>query len=115
MLLLQRIHGLVEMYAMAMKRGQPAGRLPRIIRRTLPDAVGEPEEPVRDDRRSGDGREPGDESRGERDRARADAARRAWRRSNRRWRSRSTQMKDQHAVKEESTAGDRADDAGKAT
>lgn len=36
MLLLQRIHGLVEMYAMAIKRGQPAGPLVQNLRRTLP-------------------------------------------------------------------------------
>jgi hypothetical protein len=36
MLLLQRIHGLVETYAMAIKRGQPAGPLVQNIRRTMP-------------------------------------------------------------------------------
>ena len=36
MLLLQRIHGLVEMYAMAIKRGQPAGQLVQNLRRTFP-------------------------------------------------------------------------------
>ena len=36
MLLLQRIHGLVEMYAMAIKRGQPAGPLVQNLRRTFP-------------------------------------------------------------------------------
>ena len=36
MLLLQRIHGLVEMYAMAIKRGQPGGPLLQNLRRTFP-------------------------------------------------------------------------------
>jgi len=36
MLLLQRIHGLVEMYAMAIKRGQPAGPFVQNLRRTFP-------------------------------------------------------------------------------
>ena len=36
MLLLQRIHGLVEMYAMAVKRGQQAAPLVQNVRRTLP-------------------------------------------------------------------------------
>ena len=36
LLLLQRIHGLVEMYAMAIKRGQPGGPLVQNLRRTLP-------------------------------------------------------------------------------
>ena len=36
LLLLQRIHGLVEMYAMAIKRGQPAGPLVQNLRRTFP-------------------------------------------------------------------------------
>ena len=36
MLLLQRIHGLVEMYAMAVKRGQHAAPLVQNVRRTLP-------------------------------------------------------------------------------
>jgi hypothetical protein len=36
MLLLQRIHGLVEMYAMAAKRGQPTAPLVQNVRRTLP-------------------------------------------------------------------------------
>ena len=36
MLLLQRIHGLVEMYAMAVKRGQPTAPLVQNVRRTLP-------------------------------------------------------------------------------
>ena len=36
MLLLQRIHGLVETYAMAIKRGQPGGPLLQNIRRTMP-------------------------------------------------------------------------------
>ncbi|MGH7615864.1 MAG: hypothetical protein ACREPM_01410 [Gemmatimonadaceae bacterium] len=35
-LLLQRIHGLVENYAMAVKRNQPAGPFLMNIRRTLP-------------------------------------------------------------------------------
>jgi len=36
MLLLQRINGLVEMYAMAIKRGQPGGPLVQNLRRTFP-------------------------------------------------------------------------------
>jgi hypothetical protein len=36
LLLLQRIHGLVETYAMAVKRGQPSAPLVMNIRRTLP-------------------------------------------------------------------------------
>ena len=36
MLLLQRIHGLVETYAVAVKNGQPAAPLVANIRRTLP-------------------------------------------------------------------------------
>jgi hypothetical protein len=36
LLLLQRINGLVEMYAMAIKRGQPGGPLVQNLRRTLP-------------------------------------------------------------------------------
>jgi hypothetical protein len=36
MLLLQRIHGLVEMYAMAVKRNQPGGPLLQNLRRTFP-------------------------------------------------------------------------------
>jgi hypothetical protein len=36
LLLLQRIHGLVEMYAMAIKRGQPGGPLVQNLRRTFP-------------------------------------------------------------------------------
>jgi len=36
MLVLQRIHGLVEMYAMAVKRGQPSAPLVQNLRRTLP-------------------------------------------------------------------------------
>jgi hypothetical protein len=36
MLLLQRIHGLVETYAMAVKRGQPSAPLVMNIRRALP-------------------------------------------------------------------------------
>lgn len=36
MLLLQRIHGLVESYAMAVKRNQPAAPFLQNIRRTLP-------------------------------------------------------------------------------
>jgi hypothetical protein len=36
MLLLQRINGLVENYAMAVKRNQPAGAFVQNIRRTLP-------------------------------------------------------------------------------
>ena len=36
LLLLQRIHGLVEMYAMAIKRGQPGGPLIQNLRRTFP-------------------------------------------------------------------------------
>lgn len=36
MLLLQRIHGLVESYAMAVKRGQPAAPYLMNIRRTFP-------------------------------------------------------------------------------
>ena len=36
MLLLQRIHSLVETYAMAVKRGQPSAPLVMNIRRTLP-------------------------------------------------------------------------------
>jgi hypothetical protein len=36
MLLLQRIHGLVEAYAMAVKRNQPAAPFLQNIRRTLP-------------------------------------------------------------------------------
>lgn len=36
LLLLQRIHGLVETYAMAVKRGQTAAPLVQNIRRTLP-------------------------------------------------------------------------------
>ena len=35
-LLVQRIHGLVETYAMAVKRGQPSAPLVMNIRRTLP-------------------------------------------------------------------------------
>ena len=46
LLLLQRINGLVEMYAMAIKRGQPGGPLLQNLRRTLPDAGREPEGPV---------------------------------------------------------------------
>ena len=65
MLLLQRIHGLVEMYAMAIKRGQPAGPLVQNLRRTFPVAGGELEGAVWNDLRSGDGGEPRDESRGE--------------------------------------------------
>ena len=38
MLLLQRIHGLVENYAMAVKRNQPAAPFVQNIRRTLPVA-----------------------------------------------------------------------------
>jgi hypothetical protein len=36
MLLLQRIHGLVEQYGMAMKRNQPTGPFIQTLRRTLP-------------------------------------------------------------------------------
>ncbi len=36
MLLLQRVHALVEQYALAMKRNQPGGPLVQTIRRTLP-------------------------------------------------------------------------------
>ena len=36
MLLLQRIHGLVEMYAVAVKNGQPSAPLVMNIRRTFP-------------------------------------------------------------------------------
>ena len=36
LLLLQRIHGLVEMYAMTVKRGQPGGPLVQNMRRTFP-------------------------------------------------------------------------------
>jgi len=36
LLLLQRINGLVEMYAMAIKRGQPGGPLVQNLRRTFP-------------------------------------------------------------------------------
>lgn len=36
LLLLQRIHGLVEQYAMALKRGQPTAALVMNIRRQLP-------------------------------------------------------------------------------
>lgn len=36
LLLLQRINGLVEMYAMSIKRGQPGGPLVQNLRRTFP-------------------------------------------------------------------------------
>ena len=36
LLLLQRINGIVEMYAMAIRRGQPGGPLVQNLRRTLP-------------------------------------------------------------------------------
>jgi hypothetical protein len=36
MILLQRVHGLVEMYAVAVKNGQPSAPLMMNVRRTLP-------------------------------------------------------------------------------
>ena len=58
LLLLQRIHGLVEQYAIALKRNQSTSAFVHEHPPAAADARGEPEEAVRDDLRSGDGGEP---------------------------------------------------------
>ena len=94
MLLLQRIHGLVEKYAMAVKRNQPAGPFVQNLRRTLPTLAENLKAQfglIADQIIGGQSlRRVAGASEGMRVR---DACARAWRRSNRRSKSRSRRRK----------------------
>ena len=111
MLLLQRIHGLVEMYAMAIKRGQPAGPLAQNLKRTFPSLsenlkgqFGMIAEQVMAVNLA--------TSRGASETVRVRTLREGVAQIKQALEIAATQVKDRHAVAEESPAGDHADDAG---
>jgi hypothetical protein len=111
MLLLQRIHGLVEMYAMAIKRGQPAGPLVQNLRRTFPSLS---------ENLKGQFGMISDQvlavnlatSRGASETVRVRTLREGVAQIKQALEIAAAQVKDRHAAKEESRAEDRADDPG---
>jgi hypothetical protein len=111
MLLLQRIHGLVEMYAMAIKRGQPGGPLLQNLRRTFPTLsenlkgqFGMISDQVMAVNLS--------TSRGASEAVRIRTLREGVAQIKQALEIAATTVKDRHAVAEESRAEDRADDSG---
>jgi hypothetical protein len=114
MLLLQRIHGLVEMYAMAIKRGQPAGPLVQNLRRTFPTLS---------ENLKGQFGLIADQvmavnlatSRGASESVRVRTLREGVAQIKQSLEIAVTQVKDRHAVKEESRSEDQSEDAGSNT
>lgn len=111
MLLLQRVHGLVEMYAMAIKRGQPGGPLLQNLRRTFPTLsenlkgqFGMISDQVMAVNLS--------TSRGASEAVRVRTLREGVAQIKQALEIAATAVKDRHAVAEESRAEDRADDPG---